>query len=193
MKSDKKAGVVFGISYLVLAFMLLITTSFFYAIFLYQIGGDEIIDPTTNLTLEAGSNANISSEMNTAILGYQQSYRDNEPAWDVFFIVTFIIFFISSLIISMLSKKESALGFFSLVTIGMMIFLLVFTFIDQITTYLFDNLIVGMLEFDLSQTPFINFYYANIQLVSFFWVLLIFIVNQFDIDVLARQKGRVQP
>ena len=190
---NKKGGTVFGISYLVLSFMLIITVFLFYAIFLYEIGGDNVIDPTTNLTLIAGASANISTEMSTAISGYAQSYRDNEPPWDVFFILTFIVFFVSSVIISMLAKKESAIGFFSTITIGMMIFLLVFGFIDQITTWLFDNLIVGVLEFDLSTTPFINFYYQNIQLVSFFWALLIFIVNQFDIDIINRQKGRVQP
>ena len=172
--------------------MLVITTYMFYAIFLYDIAGEEVFGPLTNLTIDAGNASGMSAQMITAIRGYEISYADNEPAWDLFFMMTFGSFFITSIGISLMSRKESAIGFFGAITIGMMMFLLLFGFIDQITTFLFDTLIVGVLEFDLTTTPFLNFYFNNIAVLNLFWAFLLILINQFDIDIVGRKKGRVQ-
>lgn len=188
----KKAKLL-SLTYLVAGFAILSVMGMFYSIFLFNVGADNIIGPLTNQTLISGNITGISSNMTAAIIGYEQSYLSNEPPWDVFFIMAFITFFGTSVIASFMSRKESGFGFFSTVTIGMVFFLLVFGFVEQATTWLFDNLIVGVLSFDLSETPFMNAYFANIQLWSFFWVVLIIASNQFDLDIFNREKGSVQP
>lgn len=188
----KKANL-FSLTYLVIGFSILAVMGMFYGIFIYDIGGEFIITPLTNATLVAGANAGISTNMTNSILAVEQSYYDNEPPWDVFFIFSFIIFFGTSIMASFMSKKESGFGFFSTITIGMIFFLLVFGFVEQAASWLFDNLIVGVLQFDLSSTPFMNAYFANIQVWSFFWVVLIILANQFDLDIFNRQRGSVQP
>lgn len=191
MKDNK--GNIIGVTFMILSFMLVVTVYFFYSIFLYDVGGENIISPLTNITLQSGNLTNISANMTAAIIGYEQSYADNEPPWDLFFMSTFGLFFIISIALSLMSRKESAIGFFSALTIGMMLFLLLFGFIDQITTWLFDNLIIGVLEFDLTQTPFMNFYFNNIAVLNVIWAFLLVLVNQFDIDIIGRRKGSVQP
>ena len=192
MNMRNKQGNIIGVTYLILSFMLVITVGMFYAIFLYDVAGESIIAPLTNSSLQAGNITGISAAMVTAIEGYETSYASNEPAWDLFFMMTFGSFFIISIAISLMSRKESAVGFFGAITIGIMMFLLLFGFIDQITTWLFDNLIVGVLEFDLTTTPFLNFYFNNIEVLNLFWAFLLILVNQFDIDIIGRKQGRVQ-
>lgn len=191
MMKNKKA--VFAMMYLVIFFAFIAVTGMFFNIFIYNIGAENIISPVTNLTLQVANDTSLSANMTAAIAGYEVSYLDNEPPWDVFFILTFITFFIVSIAASLRAKKESGIGFFSLVTIGIMFFLLVLGFVDQITTFLIDNLITGVLNFDLSTTPFMNAYFANIRLWSFVWVVLIVVINQFDLDIFTRVKGSVQP
>lgn len=192
MKFDNRKGNIIGVTFFILAFMLLITTYMFYSIFLYDIAQEEVIGPLTNITIDAGNITGISPQMIAAIRGYETSYGESEPAWDLFFMMTFGAFFIASMGISLMSRKESAIGFFGAITIGIMMFLLLFGFIDQITTFLFDTLIVGVLEFDLTTTPFLNFYFNNIEVLNIFWAFLLILINQFDIDIIGRKQGRVQ-
>ena len=65
MKS-KKAGIL-GASHFILTFMLIITTSLFYSVFLYEVGGDNVVDPLTNQTLIAG---NLSIQMFNNLPGF---------------------------------------------------------------------------------------------------------------------------
>lgn len=192
MKLNNKKGNIIGVTYFILSFMLVITTFMFYSIFLYDVAGEEVIGPLTNITLDVGNITGISAQMLTAIEGYELSYAANEPAWDLFFMMTFGSFFVVSVGLSLMSRKESAIGFFGAITIGIMMFLLLFGFIDQITTWLFDNLIIGVLEFDLTTTPFLNFYFENIEVLNLFWAFILILINQFDIDIIGRKQGRVQ-
>ena len=188
---EKKA--ILNLTYLVAGFAILAVMGMFYGIFIYNVGAENIIRPLTNQTLIAGNLTGISANMTAAIIGYEVSYLANEPPWDVFFILSFLAFFGTSLIASFMAKKESGFGFFSTITIGMMFFLLVFGFIEQTASWLFDNLIIGVLNFDLTTTPFMNAYFGNIQLWSFTWVVLIILVNQFDLEIFNRERGSVQP
>ncbi len=191
MNFKDNKGSVIGITYIILAFMLTAVMYVFLVVFYQSVGSENVIEPLVNISVNTSITFGNSAQITSEIASYTGKFNDTNIFLDLYFFVFFLSMFILSIVMSFKAKKEGPLSFFGTLTFGMLGFLLILGFIDQITTYLIEVLIVGILEFDLTSTLLIAAYFNNIQVINLIWALIIIAVNQFELFGFKRE-GRVQ-
>ena len=67
------------------------------------------------------------------------------------------------------------MGLFGTLTIGLMLYFLALGYFETARSWLFDNLVVGVAQVDISDTILMAAYIDNIVLVNFTFVLVLII------------------
>jgi hypothetical protein len=165
---------------IVLFFMIAFTITFFMAVFLHDIGRTEILDRIDTVAYEVEDKLVISDSMKAEIHNYPVEYSALNIPYDLFFLATFLMFFISSLSFAYMSRATGWFSFFGALTMVLIIFLFITTFTTAIVDWLIIELIINFVGFDLGNTPLIQFYYDNLGIINFIWALLIIMVNKLD-------------
>lgn len=167
----------FGVS---LAFMIVTVIAFFAVVFVQEIGHDNILIPLANISNQSAGTLGLSSTMQDYIQEQPDNFNAVIVPYDLYFLLSFLATFISSVIVSYKSREESFMSFFGLITIGMMIFLFVLGFMQTVQDWIITNLIEGFLEFDLITTPIINWYFDNVEIINFAWAAILIIINKIN-------------
>ena len=151
---------------------------FFLGIFIFQVGDELILTPIHNVTNSSGAVLGISSAIQTSMDADLTSYRNLNIPYDLFFLFSFISMFAFTIISSYKSREQSYISFFGMITLGLMGFLLLTSFIVVIKDWLILNLITSVLAFDLNTTPIFNYYVNNMGFLNFLWAVILIIINK---------------
>ena len=162
----------------VLSFGLLGILGVFFAIFTFQIGDEYILTPINDIANDSYAQLGISEQIQTHIDDSLTNYRSLNLPYDLFFLFSWLGIFGLSLITAYKSREEGYMSFFGSITLGLMIFLFVLSFMVTIFDWIVLNLIQGVVSFDLTTTPIILFYVDNIEFISFIWAVILIIVNK---------------
>lgn len=156
-----------------------------------DIGDDYIIAESYNVTLSAmkSGELSVSNQTITFLENTQTEYYDTDLPIDLFFLGFWLNLFLMTSFAAFMNRKAPIYSFFGLVTWGMMLFLFLLTFIDQITVWLFDNAYFNLFNLDRGTTPIAFWFIDNNNAIAFFWFLWLLLINQFDFEwVLGRTR-----
>lgn len=175
----------FGI---VLFFMIGFTITFFIAVFLHDIGRTEVLDNVDSFITTYESSQPLSSEMSTFIHNQPAVYSALTIPYDLFFLVIFLFFFVSSVFTAYKTQETGWFSFFGGITLMLVVFLFISTFATTLTDWIINTLIVDFVGFDMGNTPIIQYYYDNLGLINFIWALIILFVNKMSFSFKRDQE-----
>jgi len=167
----------------VLSFSLIGILGFFFAVFIFQIGDEYILTELNDVANDSYSGLGISSQMQTHIDDSLTNYRNLILPYDLFFLFSWISVFGLSLITAYKSRETGYMSFFGAITISLMVFLFILSFLIVIVDWIVLNLIQGVVEFDLTTTPIILFYINNLAIISFLWASVLIIINKLNFSL----------
>lgn len=149
-----------------------------------DIGDDYIIAESYNITLELidSGEVNVSPEIRTFLADTRDEYYDTDLPVDLFFLGFFLNMFLTTAFLAFKARKKSIYSFFGAITFGTMVFLFALTFIDQIVAWLFDNAYFNLFNLDRVGTPIADWFVLNNNAISFFWFVILLLINQFDMN-----------
>lgn len=171
----------------VLGFSLIGILGFFFAVFIFQIGDEYILTNINNVANDSYINLGVSTDMQTHIGDSLTAYRDLIIPYDLFFLFSWVAVFGMSLITAYKSREDSYMSFFGSITIGLIVFMFVLSFLVTIFDWIVLNLIQGVVSFDLTTTPIILFYIDNIGFISFIWASILIIINKLTFALIRGQ------
>ena len=160
--------------------------------YLFEAGKQYGIEPMVNSSLQYAQINNLSSTMKTVISDTETNYNNTVIPYDLIFITGVIFLFIANVVSSFKARKEGFLSFFGLVTIGNMMFFLILTILEDVRVWLFDNFIYSVFGNGVASTPLIDAFYNNFGVIAVIWIGLMLLINQFDSDLLERNRGRFE-
>jgi len=172
----------------ILGFGLMGIMGFFFSVFIFQIGDEYILTNIQTVANDSYSNLGISSQIQTHIDDSLADYRALILPYDLFFLFSWIAVFGMSLITAYKSREDSYMSFFGSITVGLMVFLFVLSFLITIFDWIVLNLIQGVVNFDLTTTPIILFYIDNIGIISFIWASILIIVNKLTFSLIRGKE-----
>jgi len=167
----------------VLSFSLIGILGFFFAVFIFQIGDEYILTELNDVANDSYSGLGISSQMQTHIDDSLTNYRNLILPYDLFFLFSWISVFGLSLITAYKSRETGYMSFFGAITISLMVFLFILSFLIIVVDWIVLNLIQGVVEFDLTTTPIILFYINNLAIISFLWASVLIIINKLNFSL----------
>ena len=192
MKNNKQ-GKIIALGMFLTVFSLMVILWLFSYNFLFQVGDENLITPLNNFTLDTANQTNVSAQMITHLSGLPDEYRSTDLQSDLYFVIFFASFLITALIIAAKARKEPPLSLFGTLTMGIMLYFLVVSYIETVKDWLIENLIVGVLSIDISNTFIINAYIQDMILINYAILLILIIVNQMDFSFVKNSGGRIEP
>jgi len=156
----------YNIIALIMIFSIVIFLFLFMTVGMKQIFSDNILEPTINATL-AGTTSLIDNNTVSQVNNLKTTYDSNWFNYDLFFIILVLIFISEIFYTASQTSIDNIFTFFGLITIGNMIFLFLLTFIGVIRDWLILNLYTNFFELSSVNTPIIDYFIANINILSF--------------------------
>ena len=172
---------------------IIIIFSLFIFIFLFatvgykQIFSENIIQPVLDVTLSLNQTLTIPASIQTAQQTVADGYNLPFFDYDLYFLVTFLLAFTSTIFSAQRAKKLGLMSFFGMVSIGSWIFLLIITIMTQLSDWLILNLYTNLFDLTGINTPIIDFFLSNISFICFLWFVVILIINQIDFQDVFRR------
>lgn len=187
-----KHGKIIALGLFIAVFSLMMIFWLFTYNFFFQIGDENVNAPLNVVVLDVGNQTNISAAMTTHLAALPGQYRNTNLYGDFYFIVFFGAFIITSFIVAAKSRKEPPFSLFGTLTMGIMLYFLVISYVETIRIWLIDNLIVGVLQLDLTETFIINAYLQDLVVINFTILLLLIVINQMDFSFVKNSGGRIE-
>jgi len=159
--------------------------AFFSALFIFQVGDELILTPIQNMSNNSG--INISVQMQTHINDSLAGYKNLNVPFDLYFLTSLILTFISSIWVSFKNREESFISFFGLITIGLLGFLFMAGIVNSIADWIVLNMITNFLGFDITSTPIFNWYITNLTFINFIWASILLLVNKLPFTLRREQ------
>lgn len=181
-----------GIEYtfIIVMFTFIALSGVFTMIFTKEIGSTEILDPILNATLTVEKDLNVSAAMQAHAIDLKQRYDNITIPYDLFFLGLWITAIWLSITAAIRARTESAYSFFGSLFIGMLFFLAVVFFVDQIQFWFFDQLFNPLFSDATLNIPIIDYYFNNLAWISALWFLILLFINKINLNVELR--GRVE-
>lgn len=192
MKFNNKQGKIIALGLWIAAFSIMIIFWLFTYNFLFQVGDENVNQPLNDVVLDVGNKTNISTSMFAHLASLPGEYRNTNLYSDMYFIVFFGAFIITAMIVAAKARKEPPFSLFGTLTMGVMLYFLIVSYVETIRLWLIDNLIVGVLGIDLTQTLIINAYIQETVLINFTILLILIVINQMDFTFIKNSGGRVE-
>lgn len=189
---NKKA--LFDLNLSILLFTIFTLMFVFLATFIHDVGHQELIVPTANISKDIINGSTVES-VSTPIISKIDELEAGHLAYtislDLAFLAMWISAFVSTLFISFRTNKEGIFSFFGLIFVGSIMLLLITFYLEQFTDWFISELLEKVLEIDMSTLPIINFYFNNIGLINFIWSLILLLVNIIDRQFISK-TGEVE-
>ena len=157
---------------------------------MFDAGDAYILNYTTNATLAAADELNLSNATKTLITDQYISYQNTQFPADELFLSVILILYISHLTAAFKARKLGVYSFFGLFTIGLGLIMLFLTIFEQVRVWLFEQFITNLFGLQALSTPWIDAFFGNFLFIGFIWIVTILIANQLDVEILNRNVGR---
>jgi hypothetical protein len=94
--------------------------------------------------------------------------------------------------IALKSNRVPTFNFLGLVTFGIMGLLLIIFFVDQVIDYWLEEFFYTLFNDITTPTPFLNWFFGNVGVISIIWFAILLLLNQLQIDLseLVRRRER---
>lgn len=176
-------------TFIIVFFAIIGMMSIFTFVFIYEIGRTEILEPIHNITIFVEQSANVSAQMQTFTDDTFQAYEDLDIPYDIYFLAIWMSVIISSLKLALSTRKMNPFQFLGMVFWGLMGLLLVVFFVEQITSWFFDNFFYAIFNDITVEIPITDFFFDNLGIISAIWFLILLAVNQLEFSF---SRGRVE-
>lgn len=163
----------------------------FIFIFYDQIIDQYYITPLDNISRNVVTELNLdqnSFDPTTTLDSLKSAYDARFIPYDLFFIAMFLIAFIGTSRAATRARKLGVFSFFGYIFLFSMAFLLVMFFVGQFTDYFLNNIFIPLFSDTTLDTPVINWFFNNLNVVGFIWFIWLGLLNQFDLKQIAREK-----
>lgn len=167
---------------LIIWFSVMSVFMFFAGVLMYQIGDEFVIKEVNDVANNVSGTLGISTEMQTSINKARTDYSNLDFQYDLFFLISFCMTFILSVVAAYKSRESSWFTFFGTITLGFMMILFFISIINTVNDWLILNLIENFLEFELATTPIFYYYVSNIGMVNFVWMVVLVLINKLNLS-----------
>jgi len=186
MKSKKTIG---NALRLIIYIPIVILIGLFMTVGIFQIGEEFFINNIHNISVETGNNIGIEDSYINSLDKLKTDFQEEEPPFELLFGFILVIVFAISIYIAIVSDKLPHLSFLGSAVLGMMILLLIITFVDQFASWYLNEFFYRV--FDRVDNILLDWYFDNLSLASSIWFALILFFNQIDIERIGqRLSGR---
>lgn len=178
---------IFGV---ILVFGLISTIAVFLAMFFWAFNNDYVL---YNVNLQAVNLKNASLISQTD-LDYVET-AGNEHAsinfyFDYWWLLSYIVLVASTILVAYFSREAGLFSFLTDLFFGSMVFLFFLSIIEQVTSWVLNDLFYKMLPMVEGTMPFFEFYMAHIGIISFIHLMVCILVNRlyFKINEFVRKE-----
>lgn len=188
MKQNNKG--LFQTSWAVISLIMFLLFGTFIFIFYDQVIDEYWITPLDNISHNVVNELGIDSRFSDTLDSLKTAYDARFIPYDLIFLFLFALAFIGTNRAATRARKLGVFSFFGYIFLFSMAFLLVMYFIGQFTDYFIVEIFNPIFSDTVLDTPIINWFFNNINVVGFVWFLWLGLVNQFDIKKVVREKTR---
>jgi hypothetical protein len=169
-------NIIFGIT----AFTFGIIFFMFMFIAYYQIGDTYILTTLDNTTTTMGASMGLNSNMLTYIHSLPVTYRALNIPFDLIFLAFLIMGIVASMYAAIRVQEEGWWSFFGTLTLGMLVILLISSYVAIIKSWLVLNLFDNFLGVSVQTMPLFYWWVNNMGIFNFVWAILLIIVNKIN-------------
>jgi len=188
MKYTKKS--IGEIMKLIIYVPIVILIGLFLTVGIFQIGEEFFIDNVHNITKDTGLNIGIDDSYINSLDKLKSDFQSEEPPFELLFAFILVSVFAGSLFLALKSEKLPHLSFLGSSVIGLMLLLLIITFVDQFASWYLNDFFYRV--FDRVDNILLDWYFDNLSLVSAIWFALILFLNQIDLEnIRGKNKGGI--
>lgn len=164
---------------MIVIFGLVSTIALFMSIFLWAFNNDYILYEL-NVKAEDLKDDGLISQYDVD----QIEAKGNEHAtlnfyFDYWWLASYIIMFIGTILVAYYSKEESTFSFLSYLFFGSMVLLFAIFLVDQFTGWFIEDIFYKMLPHIEGSMPIYEYYMAHMGIISFIHFLLCLFANMF--------------
>ena len=111
---------------------------------------------------------------------------------DLFWLLSFIIFFVGSIVTSRFVKEESDITFLTASFYGVMILLFGLSIVGLITNWFAEEVLYSVMPMLVNLMPKMQFYLNNIGLISTIQFVLCLFANKINLEKLGLNRGKTE-
>jgi len=187
-----KKGLSFFVA-LIIGFGVVATVFMFLSLLVYDTGKDYVIDISADVGRDVLANyTELPAYQGVDTIDQiQQDYDDFLIPYDIFFLLSFLVAFGSTVFISWQAQREGIFSFFGYIFIGSLLLLLITVFINDFNIWFQANLFDTVFADSNVSTPILDFYLSNMAIINLLWWLILVLVNNMDRNFISR-SGEVQ-
>lgn len=168
---------------IIIALPILILASMIGTIGLLDIGDDLIISNIYDVTKDVANDTGVSSNFKNTIDETKTNYDETIIPFDLIFAMIMLSAFAASIFVASKSQPLPTFSFLGYSTIGLMFVLLIIVFLDQFVTWFINEFFYKLFDGATQDTPFLDWYFANLSLISIVWFAILLFMNQVEIDI----------
>lgn len=180
MEKLNKKGIGIKIIFYVVIFLLV---SMIGTIGFYQLGDEFVIDNIYNITTDAANETGVSNITQQTMQEAKNNYDGLVIHFDLIFALIFLGAFAGSIFLDSKSEPLPTFSFLGYATMGLMFLLLILVFLDQFVNWFINDFFYVLFDNANQDTPFLDWYFNNLSLISIIWFAILLFINQVDINI----------
>lgn len=179
MKKKAQMSNVFGF---IMIFSFISIIYIFMAVLIYGITNDYILFNLQEVVDDLGNSSIISNNTVSFLQQTGDDYRNFNFHWDDIWFLSYIAFFMSSLIVSYRVRKQNYFTFLGMLFYGVMVILFAITIFTTLTNWFKDNIMIAVLPSVSILLPKFYYYLDHIGIFSSIQIGLCLLINIVDFD-----------
>lgn len=163
----------------VITFNIFIAICFTILVGVYNLSDTNIIDPIYNTTYTV-ADSSASETTKAHLTNVRDDFNSLVIPFDLIMFALIVNTYFGMLYGSIQSQKLNAFAFFSLLTFGSILMLLMISISIDVQDWIITELYLEVFEESSVATPLMDWFFANIGIISFLMAVILLIVNQID-------------
>ncbi len=152
----------------------------FILVFIYQLGDEYILTNVDSVSTGVIAQTGTSTTMGNYIHSLPVQYRALNIPFDLIFLAFLIGALLTSIYAASKVQEDGWWSFFGGLTLGMLLLLLISSYVAVIKNWLVLNLFDNFLGMSIQSMPFFYWWVQNMGIFNFMWAILLIIVNKMN-------------
>lgn len=178
-----KKGGILEISALTLVFSFISIIYIFIAVFLFATSNDYIFVELQNISETLEQQGIIKNGTSARTQTYGETYQEFNYHLDDLWFIAYLVFIISSLIVSYKAERQNYFSFLGILFYGLMFVLFLLTLFSTITNWFKDEILLSIVPTAYIVVPKFYYYLDHIGIFSAIHLVVCLLVNMIDLDL----------
>jgi len=173
---------------IILIFGLVSSVSVFLAMFLFAFNNDYVLYNFVESVEDLKDQGLISQADYNSIENVGNEHSSLNLYFDWWWIGSYLLMVVATLFIAYYSREQSVFSFLTMLFFGTMIFLFALSVVEQVTSWVIQDIFYRLLPTAQSSMPMFDFYISHVGIISFVHLLICLLINMLYLKIKEFKK-----